>query len=53
MTFRVAERPPACPECGGLRVDEYTHYECPPGISADHRHWVCVTCEHEWILIDA
>jgi hypothetical protein len=49
MTFKVMSRPPPCPDCGGLRVDEYTHYECPPGISPDHRHWVCTTCEHEWI----
>ena len=21
-----AGRPPQCPKCGGLRVDEYTHY---------------------------
>jgi transposase-like protein len=52
MTQRVAVRPPLCPQCGGQRVDEYTHYECPPELSAEHRHWVCVTCDFEWILVD-
>ena len=49
MTIRVAGRPPSCPHCGGLRVDEYTHYECPPDIAPEHRHWGCATCDHEWI----
>ena len=41
-----------CPRCGGSRVDEYTHYECPPGsTTADHHHLVCAdaACNHEWV----
>jgi hypothetical protein len=41
-----------CPLCGSTRVDEYTHYECPPGSTPeDHRHVVCANdpCKHEWI----
>jgi hypothetical protein len=41
-----------CPVCGGSRVDEYTHYECPPqSTPEDHRHLVCVndSCNHEWV----
>jgi hypothetical protein len=41
---------PPCSQCGGRRVDEYTHYGCPDGSSDQvHRHWVCVTCEFEFI----
>jgi hypothetical protein len=41
---------PPCPQCGGRRVDEYTHYGCPDGSSDHaHRHWVCVTCEFEFV----
>jgi hypothetical protein len=41
---------PPCAKCGGRRVDEYTHYGCPDGSSDQpHRHWVCVTCEFEFI----
>jgi hypothetical protein len=41
-----------CPRCGSRRVDEYTHYECPPGSTTeDHRHLVCANtaCNHEWV----
>jgi hypothetical protein len=41
-----------CPRCGSNRVDEYTHYECPPGSTTeDHRHLVCANtaCNHEWV----
>jgi len=40
-----------CPKCGHAQVDEYTHYECPPGSTpSDHRHLVCASaaCNHEW-----
>ena len=40
-----------CPKCGHAQVDEYTHYECPPGsTTSDHRHLVCAnaSCNHEW-----
>jgi hypothetical protein len=41
---------PACSKCGARRVDEYTHYGCPDGSSDHrHRHWVCVTCEFEFM----
>jgi hypothetical protein len=41
-----------CPRCGGSRVDEYTHYECPSGsTTSDHHHLVCAdtACNHEWV----
>jgi len=41
-----------CPRCGSRRVDEYTHYECPPGSTTeDHRHLVCANTarRHEWV----
>jgi hypothetical protein len=41
-----------CPWCGGRQVNEYTHYQCPPGSTPDdHRHWVCANkaCEYEWV----
>jgi hypothetical protein len=41
---------PSCSKCGGRRVDEYTHYGCPDGSAGHtHRHWVCVTCEFEFV----
>jgi hypothetical protein len=41
---------PSCSQCGGRRVDEYTHYGCPDGSSDHaHRHWGCVTCEFEFV----
>jgi hypothetical protein len=44
----VIEVPP-CTQCGGRRVDEYTHYGCPDASSDHaHRHWVCVTCGFEF-----
>jgi hypothetical protein len=44
----VTEVPP-CAQCGGRRVDEYTHYGSPDGSSDHtHRHWVCVTCAFEF-----
>jgi hypothetical protein len=46
-----AARPPQCPRCGAVRVDEYTHFECPADAPPDHQHWVCVACDHEWILV--
>ena len=43
---------PPCSKCGGRRVDEYTHYGCPDGSSDHtHRHWVCVTCDFEFVTI--
>jgi hypothetical protein len=44
----VTEVPP-CAQCGGRRLDEYTHYGSPDGSSDHaHRHWVCVTCAYEF-----
>ena len=43
----VTEVPP-CAQCGGRRVDEYTHYGSPDGSSDHDRHWVCVTCAFEF-----
>jgi hypothetical protein len=41
---------PPCSQCGGRRVDEYTHYGCPDGSSDHaHRHWVCATGEFEFV----
>jgi glycosyltransferase involved in cell wall biosynthesis len=41
---------PTCAKCGGRRVDEYTHYGCPDGSAGHtHRHWVCVTCDFEFV----
>jgi hypothetical protein len=37
-----------CPICQARWADEYTHHDCPPG-DDDHRHWVCIECEHEWV----
>jgi hypothetical protein len=43
-------RPPRCPRCDDPLVDEYTHYNCPPGTTeSSHRHWVCSHCDNEWI----
>jgi hypothetical protein len=40
---------PPCAQCGGRRLDEYTHYGCPDSTSDQaHRHWVCVTCSFEF-----
>jgi hypothetical protein len=25
-----------CPRCGSSQVDEYTHYECPPGSTTEN-----------------
>ena len=40
---------PTCAKCGARRVDEYTHYGCPDGSAHAHRHWVCVTCDFEFV----
>ena len=43
-------KPPTCSRCGARRIDEYTFYGCPDGSSSrQHRHWVCVMCEFEFV----
>jgi transposase-like protein len=50
MAQRVTTTPPNCPHCDDRRVDEYTHYDCPKGAAPEsHRHWVCSSCDWEWI----